>query len=134
LAARSDENVGGLDVVMDDAFGVSGVERVGDLNAEIQRLIERERLALNGVLESLAFEVFHDDERMAALFADFVDGTDIGMIQRGSSLGFVLEALKSLRILCDAVGKKFQGNEAAELDIFGLVDDTHTPPPSFSTI
>ena len=36
LAALGDENVGGLDVAMDDAFGVCGVERVGDLDADFE--------------------------------------------------------------------------------------------------
>ena len=35
LIAAGHENVGGLDVSMDDAFGVSRIERVRDLNAEI---------------------------------------------------------------------------------------------------
>ena len=34
VAALSDENVGWLDVAVDDAFGVSGVERVGDLDGQ----------------------------------------------------------------------------------------------------
>ena len=36
LAARADENICGLDIAMNDAAGMSGVERVGNLNGEIE--------------------------------------------------------------------------------------------------
>ena len=35
------------------------------------------------------------------VFADVVDGADVGMIERGGGLGFALEALESLRIVGD---------------------------------
>ena len=37
VAALGDENICGLDVAMDDAFGVRGVERVGDFDGERSR-------------------------------------------------------------------------------------------------
>src|SRR6202034_1647247 len=40
VAAAGDEDVGGLDVAMDDAGGVSGVEGVGDFNADVEELID----------------------------------------------------------------------------------------------
>ena len=45
VAARGDENVGGLDVAVDDAFGVGGVESVGDVDGEVEQGFEIERAA-----------------------------------------------------------------------------------------
>ena len=46
-----DEDIGRLDVAMDDAAGVRGVERVGDLDADLQQLFHFERPARDLVLE-----------------------------------------------------------------------------------
>lgn len=52
LAAEGDEKIGGLDVAVQDAFAVGGIESVGDLNAEFDEArngggaanVERSRL------------------------------------------------------------------------------------------
>ena len=51
VAAIGDEEIGGFDVAMDDAFGVRGVQRVGDFDAEIQQGFHIERAAGDAVLE-----------------------------------------------------------------------------------
>ena len=114
VAAFGDENVGGLDVAMDDAFGVGGVECVGDFDGDAEETIEFEGLAGDDVLERDAIEKFHGDEGCAVFFADVVDGADVGMIERGGGLGFALEAGEGLRIVGDVVGEELQGDEAAE--------------------
>src|SRR5260370_30929075 len=38
------------------------------------------------------------------------------------------------RIAYEVVGKEFQSDEAAEFGVFGFVNDTMPPPPSFSTM
>ena len=43
VAALGDENIRGLDVAMHDAFGVRGVERVGDFDGEIEQRIRYPR-------------------------------------------------------------------------------------------
>jgi hypothetical protein len=116
---------------MDDAFGMRGVERVGDLDTKTQRLLKRKRLVANGVLESMAFEAFHDDEWVAIHFADFMDSADVGMIQRGGGLGFALETLKRLLFSYDVVRKELQGNETAQPGIFGFVNDAHASAAEF---
>ena len=47
LVAVGHKNVGGLDVAMNDPFGVRGIERVGDLRAEIEQRIEFHGLAVD---------------------------------------------------------------------------------------
>lgn len=49
LAPRRDENVCGFDVAMDDAFGMRRIERIGDLNGQVQRLLQLERPAGDAV-------------------------------------------------------------------------------------
>jgi hypothetical protein len=50
VAALGDENVGGLDVAVDDAFGVRGIEGVRDLNGDVEETIEFDRLTGDDVL------------------------------------------------------------------------------------
>jgi len=69
---------------------------------------------------------------MAVPASDFVDRADVGMVQGGSGTSFSAEPFKCLRILRQLVRQEFQGDEAAKLGVFGLVNDTIPPPPSFS--
>ena len=62
---------------------------------------------------------------MPFVLADFVDGADVGMVQRRGRAGFAAEALESLRVLGRIVRKKFERDEAAEQRVFRLVNDTH---------
>ena len=88
VAALGDENIGGLDVAVNDAFGVRGVERVGDFDGESEQVLDIHGPAGDAVLQRHAIEKFHGDEGLAVLLADVVNGADVGMIQRGGGLGF----------------------------------------------
>jgi hypothetical protein len=39
LAPFGDEDIGGLEIAMDNAFGVGSVQRVGDLDGQVQQQI-----------------------------------------------------------------------------------------------
>ncbi len=114
---------------MNDALRMSRVERVRNLNSEIEHLLECERLLADPVLQRLAFEQLHRDERngFAAVVydIDFINRADIGMIQRGGGACFALESLERRPVLREAFGQKLQRHLPAELRILGLVHHAH---------
>src|ERR1700736_4561905 len=72
-----------------------------------------------------AFQILHSDERMVAVFADFVDGANIGMIQGGSGTSLTTKSFERLRVSRQFIGQEFEGDEAAKLGVLGLVHDAH---------
>ena len=122
----SDKNVAGFDVSMNNALAVSRAECVRNLDPSFQDFFKRERFARNVLFQGLPLEVFHSNEGLSVVIADFIDGANIGMIQCGSSLSFAFKAAQSLRIWRESVRKELQGNEAVQLGVFSLVHNTHT--------
>jgi len=63
--------------------------------------------------------------------ADFVNRTDVGMVESRRRLGFALKASQRLRVFGDLIGEKLQRNETAQFRVFGLVDHAHTAAAEF---
>ncbi len=92
MAALGDKDVGRLDVPVHDALGVGGIERVCYLDGQRKQRLQVQRSNPDHVLQRLAVQKLHRDESFAVLVVNFVDGTDIRMIQGRSSLRLSLEA------------------------------------------
>jgi hypothetical protein len=131
VAALGDKDIRGLDVAMDDAVGMGGVERVGDFDTDAEEHFEIERTAGDVMLQRFAVEKFHDDVGVGVFFAEIVDGADVWMIESGGGLGFALEALERLMIVGQGFGEEFQGHEAMELGVFCFVNDAHAAATEF---
>ena len=58
------------------------------------------------MLQCITVQVFHGDERLAVLFANVVDGADIGVVEGGRGLGLAPETLQSLAVLGHAFGQE----------------------------
>ena len=132
VTALGDEEIRRLDVAMNDAVGVRGIEGVGDFDG---REPEQSSISI-GRPAMRCFSVTPSRNSMAmkawpSLLADVVNGADVGMVESGGGLGFALEAAESLRVSGDLVGQELQGDEAAELNVLGLVDDTHAAAAEF---
>ena len=110
---------------MNNAFGVGSGEGVGYLNSDIEQLLNVHGLATNVLLEAVPLQLFHDDEGMAVMILDFVDGADAGMVQQGGGAGLALEALHGFAVAGEIIGKKLDGDVAAEPHVFRFVDHAH---------
>src|SRR5271169_4242455 len=98
LPALGDENVGGLDVAVDDSFAVGGIERVGNLNGDVEYGLSVQRAAGDAVLQRRPVQKLHGDERLPVLLTDVIDRADVGVTEGGRSLCLALEASQSLRV------------------------------------
>ncbi len=130
-AARNDENVRGLDVAMNDALLVSGIEGVGNGNGQIQQCVEREGHAMacpyviggpaalaraerrsahimrQHLAQGFPFQQLHGNEGLAILLAHVVDRADVRVIESGSRARFALKAFQRRGVDCgrSCVGK-----------------------------
>jgi len=110
---------------MDNALGVSGIERVGNLDGEGQNRIAFHRAIPDVMLERHAVQELHDDERTPIVLADFVDRADVRVVQCRGSLGLALEAAERLRVLRHVVGKELERDKATKFGVLCFVNNTH---------
>ena len=83
LPSPHNEEVRRLDIAMQDVVRM-GFDQGGDqLDAVVEHLIDRQRMAVDDLLERLAFEQLHDQVRMTILLADIVDGADVLVADAG---------------------------------------------------
>ena len=117
---------------MDDAGRVSHLECIGSLYPKVQELVERNGFPLDAILQRRALQAFHNDEKPVLVFADIVDGADVGVIQRRRRARFPLKSFARLRILSQLLGKELQRHAPAEALVFRLVYNAHSAPAQLS--
>src|ERR1035438_9663348 len=96
MAALGDKDVRRLDVAVNYAFCVRGIERVGNLDSQRYKQFRFHRTPTDAMLQGCAVQKLHGEEALAIVFADFVDGADIGMVQGGGSARFPAETFQGL--------------------------------------
>ena len=65
---------------MHDALAVRGIQGIGDGEGDVDEDRDLHRAAREPLLERLAFEQLHRDERRIG--ADIVDGADVRVVER----------------------------------------------------
>ncbi len=125
LAARVDDDVGALDVAMNDAAAVCLDQRVPDLPRDVHRVADRQRPAGGARREHVAFDVLHDEEVGALVFADVVDRGDVRRAQRRGRPGFGEKARPPLGVGPLRRGQELERDVTAKARVFGTVDLAH---------
>ena len=108
-------------------MGVRRVQRVSNLHRDVDHRAERQRFAVDLLLEGLSFEQFHRDELRPLELVDLVDGADVRVIQRRSGARLAQKAIDGLLIAGAMVRQKLERHRTGKLDVLGLVDDAHPP-------
>src|SRR5688572_12406333 len=106
LLPVGDEDVGRLDVAVDDPFTVSRVEGVGYLNTQLDKLMDFQWAGRQTFTEALTLQQLHDDERAALVLADIIDGADVGVVQRRGGSRFGPKTVDRLCIVRQLLGQE----------------------------
>ncbi len=80
LSAIGEENIGRLDVAVNDGFGVSRFEGIRHLVAVFGHALEVNGAPHNPVFEGLPLEKFHDDEVLAFILVHVINRADVRMV------------------------------------------------------
>ncbi len=117
---------------MHDSFGVRRYQRFRHLYADVQHFLDAHGVPGDVLLQALAFELFHHDERMPVVVFNAVDGADIGVVQLRCRPRLARETLQRFGVASQIFWNKFQGDMPPELQVFRLVDHAHTTAPELS--
>ena len=94
-----DEDVPGFDVAVDDAACVRRVQRIGNLDSDVQHLVRLERTAGKAIAKRLSLHQLHDDERTQVVLTNVVNRADMRVVQRRCGARFGPETVNRLLVV-----------------------------------
>ena len=104
---------------------VRGLQRLGDLLGNRQRLIQWDRPLRDPIGQGRAFHQLQHERPRPLGFLDAVDGGDVGVVEAGEDLRLPRESGEAVRIAGEGVGEDLQRDLAAQLRVGGLPDLAH---------
>src|SRR5262249_9622430 len=123
FALEGDDQVGRLDVAVDQALFEGVLQSQGGLVDVIAGLVRRQRAGqFDQPHQVEPLDVLHDEVVDAAFEAE-VEGLDeFGVLQLGDEGDFGLELVENLDVGLQLVVDDFEGDDLAELGVQGLED------------
>ena len=110
---------------MRDALAMRLVQRIGDLNRDLQCLIQRYGATSEALGERFTLEVFHNEKIRLLLAPDVVQSADVRMIQCGDRLRFTFESLLHFGIVGKLRRQHLDRHRAIQAGIRRFVDFAH---------
>ena len=117
-AVGRDYDIAWFDVPMNDPSAMRPGQAAGDLNSQIDGLIDGQGPPLDFLFQGLAFVICHYDEQPPIVrFGDFVDDAYVWIVQRGSGSGFAKETGLLCLVCLEVVRKELEGHHTVELEV-----------------
>jgi hypothetical protein len=127
LSGLLHEDIGGLEVAMDDALIVGVLHRVAHPRHQAHAGGQVEAVAVGVLVQGQAADELHREERLTVVGeAGLVDLRNAGVVQPGQDLRLVGEALEEGGG-GEAGAYDLEGDRAARAILFRLVDGSHAP-------
>jgi hypothetical protein len=127
MPALGHEDVGGLDVAMEDPVRVRRFECIRQLDAKFKNLCRGQRTARDQAVERHPFQELHRDEVPPVMLSDVVHHADVRMIDRRGGQSLALEPFDCAGIVRQLFREELQCDDAAQPGVLGLVDLSHAP-------
>jgi hypothetical protein len=118
-------HVSRLEVAVDDAGAMRGVQSRRDLHPHGQHRTDRKRSLQKPLRESLSVGQLHDEEMPSGDLLERVKGGDVRVAHRGQRLCLALKARDALLVLEELVWQDFDRNLASELRVLRPIDLSH---------
>jgi hypothetical protein len=125
VAITRDHDVVGFQIAMDNSGRMGPSQTFGSVLQKPEQLSEFSAFLMNLLAQGDAIDKLHRDEVHALALANFMDGCDVRMIERGRGLRFLFEAPHPILIGSQISGKNFQGNLAMQPRIFREIHLAH---------
>ena len=114
-----DEDVGRLEIAVEDALLMSGMEGVGDLHGQASGFLRRQRAPQRRPVQELQDEIARPD---------VVDLADVRVIQRRDGARLLLEAADAVGVGVTPGRQNLDCDVAAEARVMRAVDLAHSAP------
>src|SRR5580704_1459927 len=120
-----DEDVFRLDVAVNDPLVVRELQCLADLRHDLERLVRPELAVADQCSQVDSVDILHHEVEILLGPAEIVDLDDMRVIEPGQRLGLAGEAFGKGRIITDSRRQNLDGNEAVQLPLPRLVDNSH---------
>jgi len=110
---------------MHDPLVVRGLERLRDLFADRDGIVNRDGAARNEFGQRFAFDQLEDQIPRASHFLELVDDRNVGMIQRGQRLRLPLESGQPLRVVREQGRQRLHRDLTPQFRVPGPIHFAH---------
>ena len=121
-----DQDVGGLDIAMDDAASVGGRDCASHVGGDTRRLARRQRaVSAQERGQVLAIDIVHDDVGARRIHPEVMHGHHVRAAERGHGARLKFKPGHEVRVTAVLGSEQLDGNIASKLSVGGAIDRGH---------